>query len=240
MITPDEYLQQLNDQTLSIVDEYTIFNNFLHETDPVYLDVYQNILENPPQALNNRPIMNFRGEVIDQALTEIPKHLVMIEKKTPTTLQKIKELLYFALNKYYTYNEMLKELLSASKQLEIADEFVNNLQNQIWNDNPSITYVKPILLDIVQLVPDNIKQNYLYWYLFTPDFISQNFPTIFHTDMFIKLVELLGKDSAVLLLYQAVYQQLQKPIHDWADYPKEYLTPLIEAFELVDTSYTVF
>ena len=159
MITPDEYLQQLNDQTLSIVDEYTIFNNFLHETDPVYLDVYQNILENPPQALNNRPIMNFRGEVIDQALTEIPKYLVMIEKKTPTTLQKIKELLYFALNKYYTYNEMLKELLSASKQLEIADEFVNNLQNQIWNDNPSITFVKPILVDIVQLVPDYFKQN---------------------------------------------------------------------------------
>ena len=239
-MTPDEYLQKLNDPTLSIIEGYALFDNLLNETDPIFLDTYKKVLEEPPNALNNKPTMNFRGEIIDQSLISIPNHLTVIGKEKPELVPKIKEILIFALMKYYTYTSMLKELLLASKELGIAEELANILQNQIWSDNPSTIYIKPILFDIIELVPDNVKQNYLYWYLFTPDSISHNFPTIFHSDIFTRLMELIGKESAVLLLYQAIYQQLQKPIYNWAEYPKEYLAPLIEALELINTSYTVF
>jgi hypothetical protein len=236
-LSPDQYRTFLK-QYKNPIDLYLLIEDLIQEkNNHEYIDVLAELFLDPIDILQNKPMINYKGEILDKSLLGIPGHLAFLAKLFPEKKQYIKNCFVIAIKEYYTYLLIVKEILKASEDLQFSKEITEIINTFIWTDSPPIFHVKDVLLEISNYASFDNQENFLFWLIFTPDVVSQDFALNFHKDVFELLIKKLGINRASLLLYHAILQEIQKNIIDWSILPKNYLNPFNEALNLILENY---
>ncbi|MHA1989837.1 MAG: hypothetical protein ACW981_03175 [Candidatus Hodarchaeales archaeon] len=232
-LSPDQYRTHLK-QYKNPIDLYLLIDDLIQEKDnPEFIDVLAELFLDPIDILQNKPMINYKGEILDKSILGIPGHLAFLGKLFPEKMQYIKNCFVIAIKEYYTYPLIVKEILKASEDLQFSKEITEIINTFIWTNSPPIFHVKDVLLEISNYASSDNQENFLFWLIFTPDIVSQDFALNFHKDVFELLIEKLGVNRASLLLYHAILQEIQKNIIDWSILPKNYLNPFNVALNLI-------
>jgi hypothetical protein len=173
-------------------------------------------------------IMNYKGEVIDTIKTLIPEHLA---GRDPKYAEKI---ILQSLTKHYSYTELRERIFSALIRLSLEEKGANQLLTILWSESPPSDEAKKMLLEVINYLGPSAQSNHLFWFLFTPEYLTQDFPINFNTDIYQKLVDIQGEHNALLILIQAMVADLDKPITNWSTCKGNYLKVFNEdALELL-------
>lgn len=167
-----------------------------------------------------KSIMNYKGETISSLKPLVADHFAQA-----TDIDFAQKILLNTLTKYYSYDELRKSIFNTLKKLKLAEIGAKHVLSLIWNVSPPIQIAKSILFELLPTISKNEQNNYLYWYLFTPAYVTQDFPTKFHNDIYEQLKTLQDKDTAVYMLIQAIYSEITKKISPdrWYEYLNDYL-----------------
>ncbi|MHA2366614.1 MAG: hypothetical protein ACXAC7_21840, partial [Candidatus Hodarchaeales archaeon] len=170
-----------------------------------------------------KPIMNYKGE-----LTSFLKCLVAERFNKCPDKEFAKKSLLNTLTKYYSFEELRKSIFDTLKTLNKAHQGAQHVLTVIWTTSPPEAPAKLILYELLPFIPENEQINHLYWFLFTPDYVTQDFPKNFNKGVYKRLLHLQDEPTAILMLIQAIYAGISKQITNWKDYLGDYLKIISE------------
>jgi len=165
------------------------------------------------------PILNYKGDTINSLKVLIADHFVLAPD-----IEAAKDILLSSLTNFFTFDDLRKKIFNSLRKLNLTEIGAKHVLTLIWTTSPPIKTSKKIFFEVLPSISDNEKSNYLFWYLFTPEFVTQDFPTQFHPDIYKYLVRNRGESSAIYMLIQALFSEISKKISGWANYLGDYLT----------------
>lgn len=175
-----------------------------------------------------QPIMNFKAEVVSGLKVLVVQHFM---QGNPTQLTPV---LIKMLQAYYSYEELRVSILKVLQRFGKASIAAQQVMNQVWQEALPSSIAALVFDDCILYLPENEAVNHTYWFLFTPEHLTHDFPTKFHPKVFEHLVKLKGKDEALFMLVHCMVDELNKRVVRWSEYVGDYLKAFSEdAFKVL-------